>query len=85
MSQFNPQIIANLLLVGVVLVIAVRGFFAWCKRVDGRPAYDPLRDGPLDTASIVEQAGIRRTLPRVNKAEYEADALAETYRVSKLS
>lgn len=44
----NPQTIANLLLIGVALIIAVVGFFQWCKRVDGRPAYDPLRDGPVD-------------------------------------
>lgn len=46
MDQFTPQIIANALLICVVLFLAVRGFVRWCKRVDSRPAYDPMRDGP---------------------------------------
>jgi len=34
MYQFNPQTIVNLLIIGVVLYVAVRGFIGWCKRVD---------------------------------------------------
>ena len=34
MDQFNPQTIVNLLIIGVVLYVAVRGFIAYCNRVD---------------------------------------------------
>jgi len=77
MDQFTPQNIGTLLLVVGAFWVAAQWFVRWCKRVDGRPAYDPLRDGPVDRrqptiglteaaaadiAAIVEQAGIRREL-----------------------
>lgn len=46
MDEFNPQTIANLLLISVVLIFAIMGFRSWCKRIDGH-VYDPLRDGPV--------------------------------------
>lgn len=51
MDQFTPQTIGSLLLIGIVLALAVGGYYSWCRRVDARPAYDPLRDGPEDTNS----------------------------------
>lgn len=59
MDQFNPQTIVNLLIIGVVLIIAVRGFIDWCKRIDAEwaaknpPPYPPeLSDaGPVPPVS----------------------------------
>lgn len=45
----NPyQKIAAVFLTVAALWIFAQWFVRWCKRVDGRPAYDPLRDGPVD-------------------------------------
>lgn len=52
MDQITPETIGSLLLIGIALAIGIGGFFSWCKRVDGRPAYDPLRDGPEDPQDV---------------------------------
>lgn len=74
MDQFTPQNIGTLLLVVGAFWVAAQWFVRWCKRVDGRPAYDPLREGPVDPAAIVEQAGIRRELPGHRNMEGAAQA-----------
>lgn len=73
MDQFTPQTIGSLLLIGAAIIIGIGGFVSWCKRVDGQ-VYDPLRDGPVDTASIVEQAGIRAPLSQYRNMDRAAQA-----------
>lgn len=59
MDQFNPQTIASLLITAVVLILAARGFIAYCNRVDAEwtaenpPPYPPeLSDaGPVPPVS----------------------------------
>lgn len=45
----NPyQKIVAIFLTVAALWIFAQWFISWCKRVDASPAYDPLRDGPID-------------------------------------